>query len=480
MKVVSSSEMARIEKGYDERAFMENAGKGIAARTEDFVTARDLDKVVTLFVGKGNNGGDAFAAGVMLIKKGFLVTAFYFYPLEECSSLCKLQHQRFKDAGGVIITDKFPEVETGVILDGLVGTGFHGKAEGILLDAIKRANRSKIPIIAIDIPSALEIHATLTIYLGLPKIEFFIGDGWNHVGKLIGVDFGLPSEAIDQACPVAELINEKEIKQYIPEIKRDQHKYQRGYVVAVAGSSSMSGAALLSSFATLRSGAGIVRLFHFDDITVDHPEIIHEKVSKDRIFEETKRAKALFIGPGLGRTPEAKEIIVSLLEHVTLPCVIDADALFFLPGKLPPHAILTPHHGEMEKLLAGKYANDLIFLEAAQEFVEKRNVTVVLKGAPTFILHPGKVPLIIPRGDPGMATAGSGDVLTGVIAAFLAQGATPYVAASLGVYIHGIAGEFAAEEKTSHCVVASDIIDYLPKVLKLITEATAEVPSTNL
>jgi hydroxyethylthiazole kinase-like uncharacterized protein yjeF len=478
-KVVTAQEMARVEglacaQGASESVFMENAGKAIAAR----VAARALDKVVTLLVGKGNNGGDAYAAGAKLLEMGFTVEAIHPFPLESCSPLCQEQGERFKRAGGKPCAEiSFPK--KGVILDGLVGTGFHGKAEGVLAQAIESANRSGLPILAIDIPSGLNgdtgavesvaICAAETIYLELPKIGFFIGKGWDHVGELVSADFGLDKSFIAQAKASAYLLDESVLPTLLPPIKRSRHKYERGYVLALAGSPGMPGSALLSSFAALRAGAGIVRLFYPEEMEIEFaqapPELIREPLGDEkRLFIESKRASAWLIGPGLGRSKEVGKLLKKLLQKMDLPCVLDADALFFLGEHLhwpmPKKALLTPHRREMKHMLFGKEPT----LDACQRFVSEKKCTLVLKGGPTFIFHPGIEPLVITRGDPGMATAGTGDVLAGILAALLAQKLDPYQAAVLGVSLHAHAGELAAKHLTSNCLVASDLITYLPEV----------------
>jgi NAD(P)H-hydrate epimerase len=250
-------------------------------------------------------------------------------------------------------------------------------------------------------------------------------------------------------------IEEQELR--LPLIQKSRHKYEAGYVLGVAGSEEMPGAAALSSEAVLRSGAGVVRLF------TDHPchlrnEVIREKYSLPRIKEEAKRANSCFIGPGLGRTKNVEKRLKALLGIIELPCVIDGDALFFLSKNLiPRNAVLTPHHGEMERLLKKKPTP-----ENCQKYAEENKTTVVLKGSETTIFHPKKKPVVSTHGDPGMATAGTGDVLTGIIAGLLAQKMTPYQAALLGVYLHGIAGELAADALTSYCMIASDLLDVLP------------------
>jgi NAD(P)H-hydrate epimerase len=492
IKVVTALEMSRIEgmayaEGASDTEFMENAGKAIAEITEEFLLANELPKVVTLLIGKGNNGGDAYVAGRYLIERGHTVFAYHIYSLDTCGPLCRKMHERFTQAGGKVhfvrSEQAFHFEPQGIILDGLVGTGFHGKAEGVLAQAIVAANECRLPIIAIDIPSGVNgntgavetvaIHADLTIYLGLPKIGFFIGEGWNYIGELQGASFGLKDSYIESAKTESFLFLDETMPDLLPPMHRTRHKYEAGYVLGIAGSPNMPGAALLASTAALKSGAGIVRLFYPQGMEVDLSaapyELIREgwdREDDERILEEAKRAKAVFIGPGMGRDKESKKAIKMLLSHLKIPCVIDADALYFLgespSWKLPEHSVLTPHHGEMKHLLSGFKETDTFVFSDVQEYVEKKQVTLILKGAPTVIFHPGKKPMIVTCGDPGMATAGSGDVLTGMVAALIAQGMDPWEGAILAVALHGRAGEIAVTELTSYCLNASDLLIYLP------------------
>lgn len=491
LKVVAAKEMARMEAmayadGHSEQTFMENAGSAIAAAVIEFIEKRRLPKTVTLLVGKGNNGGDAFAAGVQLLQKGIKTKAVHIYSLDDCSPLCKKMYEKFRAKGGTIhyVQGQEFRFEEGLILDGLVGTGFRGKAEGILALAIEKANLSGHPIIAIDIPSGLNgttgeaetiaIQATQTIFLGLPKVGFFLKQGWDHVGELKYASFGLPEKYIASAKAAAFLLNESHIKSCFPPIKRTRHKYQAGYVLSIAGSPGMPGAALLASFSALRAGAGIVRLFHPPGMEAELSAAPYELIREGwdskkmgRLEKEAERAKTVLIGPGIGRTPTAKKMLHQILKKIALPMVIDADALFFLAEnpdwKLSKGSIVTPHHGEMNLLLARfKSEKKNGMFEQCQAFAQEKKATVILKGAPTIIFHPGTTPLIITRGDPGMATAGSGDVLTGIIAGMLAQGLDPRTAAALSVYLHGRSGEMAASFMTSYCMTASDLIEFLP------------------
>jgi NAD(P)H-hydrate epimerase len=393
------------------------------------------NREIILLVGKGNKGRDAMAAGKYLQERGYLVRTI------KTDAITK--EIRFGDA---------------LIIDGLLGTGFKGKVEEPIGSAIRQANASGNPILAIDIPSGLHgttgeiggyaIEATVTVTLGLPKIGLFIRDGWNCVGKLRVADFGLPQKAIEAAKPVAFLANLKEM--HLPKIVRNRHKYEAGYVLGLGGQ-----AIRMSGLAALRAGAGIVRLF--GKIENAAPALLVNKWDPKVWKTEMKRASAVFLGPSLGKTWPG---------DIDLPCVVDADALQ-PKRKYPKHSILTPHRGEVLRLLGLKETPDEEDLFARiMRFCERQNVYLVLKGAPTFIFAPEKMPVIVPFGDPGMATAGSGDVLTGIIAALLAQKMGRYEAALLGVTLHGLAGEAAAKEKTSYSMIATDIIEYLPKAFQ--------------
>lgn len=494
-KVITPQEQVRIEKracaaGSSQREYMSQAGQGIAAAVEEYLICHGTSKQVTLLIGKGNNGGDACAAGIALLKKGITLVGFSLYPAEEWSPLLKEEAAKFQASGGTLIPlpdtlDLFRIPKEGIILDGIVGTGFRGGAEGIMREVILAANGSPLPILSIDIPSGLNgstgevatvaIEAAQTLYLEFPKLGFFLDEGWNHVGDLKQIEFGLSESTQQEAIPSAFLMGPCDATSYLPPIKRTRHKYNRGYLIAVAGSDTMPGAAFLTTLAALRSGAGIVRLFHQSFHLPLAPEVMAQPAKEMEILIEAERAQALLLGPGIGRAKEAKKLVKFLLKHSPLPCVVDGDALYFLSEhpswKIRGEAILTPHRGEMERLLGGKKPN----LENCQAHVEKHRVTLLLKGAPNFLFHPDKPPLIIARGDPGMATAGAGDVLTGLIAALLAQGLPPYEAAALGAYLHGLAGERAALENTSHCVIASDLITHLSDAFAALHETPWEI-----
>lgn len=494
MRVVQAKEMGRIEhlayeQGASELDFMNRAGEGVAETVQGFIARYHLKPVITLLCGRGNNAGDAYVAGKILHEGGFQVHALAFAPFEESSPLCQAQSKRFVETGGTIeyINEKsqISFCDSEVLLDGILGTGFHGEVKGLLREAIECANESGIPIVSIDIPSGIDgntgeiggiaIKAKETVFLGLPKTGCFIGEAWNYVGKVHVHDFGLARQFIEKAKADFILISETMVKKGLPPIVRNRHKYQAGYVVGLGGSPGMPGAPILSSYAALRSGAGIVRLLHpagmEGELAAAPYEVIrqgYEEGDHASILKAMEKAAAVFVGPGIGTSEATLQLLQNVLPHIKQPCVIDAEALTLIAHheiSLPRVTVMTPHHGEMKRLLG--IEEEISFpqlLSKSQEYANRQSVTLVLKGAPTFICHPGQIPHLCSRGDPGMATAGSGDVLTGIIAAFLSQVHDPLKAALLGVYFHALAGEYASGELTPYCLVASDITEALPFV----------------
>ncbi len=502
MRVVTSQEMAELEaKGCQfgglQPLFMEEAGRGISMAVCRFVQENGLPPFAWLLCGKGNNGGDALAAGRHLIESGFEITAVLLDEPEQCSPLCQANLHRFIDKKGTL-TRAVPSFEKkGVILDGLFGTGFRGAVGSPYSTLIEAANASALPILAIDIPSGLNgssgdglgavICATKTLFLAFPKLGFFLQDGWNAVGKLEQIDFGLSPLATAGVESQFSLITKQKMACCLPPINRNRHKYQTGSVISVAG--SLSGAAILASFAALRAGCGIVKLFHPKGLEAEFSgapyELIKNSYSsgeESRIASAINQSRAALIGPGLGREESAGLFLRTLAPKLTSPCVMDADALFHYakaPFELPPKVIFTPHLGEMQLLLGSKekLKRNLPLIQQCASYAKDHQLTLVLKGAPTFIFQNGQSIAINPTGDPGMATAGSGDVLTGILSALLSQGLDPYHTALLGVWLHGKAGEIAAKMRgTSRGMMASDLIEHLNMAISSLNEIDIQQP----
>lgn len=494
-KVVSSEEMQRVEKeafqkGRSGKAFMQTMGEVLFQKIKS--EARFKNKAV-LIAGKGNNAGDGFTALVPLLKEGFKTRALMLYKEAHLSPLCKEAYQKYLAAGGkgiFIKSAKDFEIENEeTVIDGIFGTGLKGEMDKHIAKIIEKLNQTKNFKVSIDIPSGLDgntgqllpiaFKADKTFYLGFPKKGFFLEKGFEYVGLLENIDFGLGEEAESLARADFYLIDEKFCFSLLPKAKRTQHKYEAGYVVGIAGSPSMEGAANLSAKAALRSGAGLVRIFLAGEKT-DYKkltdEIIKEHLSQEKlpvVLDHLKKAQAVFIGPGLGRDDQTKKLFETILTQIQKPLVLDADALYFLAEnprlRLPSDTILTPHRGEMLRLLKSDNTKlpEEKFLEKCQDYTNQSSIILVLKGAPTFIFRKNLKPLVMARGSAGMATAGSGDVLTGIIASFLAKGLKAEEAAALGSFVHALAGEKAADAKTVYSMIASDLIESLPEVLRL-------------
>jgi len=501
MKVVTAKQMAEIEKvaykaGSQEKQFMEAAGKGVASQAKRFVDKHRVSRNIILLCGKGNNGGDAYVAGFYLLQEGYRVAAFQLGSSDSSTDLLLKNRKRFVDNGGVVHqVEKGSDVHfpaDGLVIDALFGTGLNAAPREPYASVIAAANRSQLPILSVDIPSGLNgddgnvpgeaIKATETLFLGLPKLGFFLQDGWNCVSRLRYVNFDLPDSAHQDADCEFELFTEGIFRQRMPLLKPNRHKYQAGYVVGLAGSPGMPGAANLSSSAALRGGAGIMRLLHPAGMEAELSASMYELIKTPYVLDhdeevliQMNRATACFIGPGIGVNTDMQALLRKLLPAIEKPTVIDADALTMISREavvLPKQTILTPHMGEMRRLLHMEEPMplDRAFLQQCADYAEKEGVTLILKGAPTFIFEKGKSITINGYGDPGMATAGSGDVLTGLIAALLAQGLSTYDAATCGAYIHARAGECAAEEKTSYCMTAGDITEHFSTIFGHLNE----------
>jgi ADP-dependent NAD(P)H-hydrate dehydratase / NAD(P)H-hydrate epimerase len=262
------------------------------------------------------------------------------------------------------------------------------------------------------------------------------------------------------------------VRPLLPHLEPSRNKYEAGYVVALAGSPDLEGAAILACGSALRAGAGIVRLLYHSEMRLPEClELVHQRYSAQNLSEvghSLAQASAALLGPGLGRDGPSAQAFLKLIGTIQGPCVIDADGLNLLasdPELRPPQgAILTPHLGELARLLQLKTrpsVNQQLF-DRCQELADRWQATLILKGGPSYIFHPGESPFCSKLGNPGMATAGTGDVLTGILAALLAQKLKPLSAALLGLYLHGRAGDLAAQQLTPYCLIASDVRDALP------------------
>lgn len=480
---MTASHMAHYEKSLlakDEslsEKFMDIAALGLYRILSDKLLDNiELDRII-LVTGKGNNGGDAYALGSLLLQSGYNVVAYQVFA--EASPLSEKKAEEFEQNGGerVHISDasEMDIIDTDLIIDGLLGTGFKGQVTGLLKDVIIKCNTSKAYVFSIDIPSGVDgntgvvenvaIFADMTGYLGALKVGHLFESGYNHVGVLHYVDFGMKTKDLK---PFAFLANNRALYHNLPTRRNTAHKYQVGQVCVFAGTDAMSGAGELACLAAYRAGCGLVKHYYLGDTPSTIKEVISQKAVHSNFEEELSRTKAILIGPGLGREEGAKELVEKIFSLTKKLMVLDADA-FFLMKTPPKDAILTPHKGELLYILGlTKDSSEELILEKARAYVEEHSVIIVYKGAPTKIIAPGKDLIVAVTGNSGMATAGSGDVLSGIIVSLLAQGSTPFEASILGVMLHGEAGDVAAEKLSRHFLLASDIIEGLAPVFKQV------------
>ena len=460
-----------------------------------YVRHYHTDRKVMIFAGPGNNGGDALAMARMLADRQFRVECFLlrFGKLsEDCYiNLGRLKEQASAKLYEIDDQDSLPEIaKEDVVVDGIFGSGLSRSVTGLPASVIRLINKKAGTVIAIDIPSGLfgednsgndyshVIRATHTITFQFPFLSFFFDMHETHVGHWRVNDIGLHPRAIEDMQTAYRTIEPEEIRSLLPMRSKFAHKGTFGHALMISGCYGMMGAALLAGESCLRSGTGLVTLhvpkFGYSIVQTAFPEAIVSLDQSDILFSEPPDLSpysAVGIGPGLGCKPNSGKGLKMLLERTKVPLVIDADGLNILSQHpewytlLPEGCILTPHPKEFDRL-AGESTDSYERHLKQLEFAMKYKVVVVLKGAYTGIASPDGAYWFNTSGNPGMATGGSGDVLTGLITGLLAQGLSSLNAALAGVYLHGLAGDLAAEAGSEEALIAGDIILYLGEAFR--------------
>jgi hydroxyethylthiazole kinase-like uncharacterized protein yjeF len=445
-----------------------------------------------LFCGTGNNGGDGLALARKLYHAKKSVKIFILAGKKRSDDfIINLERLAAENIIYHFITnqDEVPSIEQeSVLIDALFGTGLNRPLEGLPEQLIRHINRSGNTIISIDIPSGLFVDktscgntiitATHTLSFQLYKLAFLLPENGNYVGNLHLFNIGLDQIFYKKNSASFFVIDGELVKSICKPRKNFTHKYDYGSALMYTGSKNMMGAAILSTKACLRSGAGLVTV-HVGGNTasVIHTAIPEVMTTQENSFEKATRKKnAIAIGPGLEATDDNIELLKKIITHFDQPLVIDATALgllsqfpeLLIQRKQNP-AVLTPHTGEFEKLF-GKTSNDFERIELALQKASELGCYIILKGHYTFIAAPGGKGYFNINGNPGMATAGSGDVLTGMLTGLLAQGYTQEEACLLGVYLHGLAGDIAAEKLSEEAMIAGDIIDCFGEAFKKIRQ----------
>ncbi|MCY4383206.1 MAG: NAD(P)H-hydrate dehydratase [Nitrospinae bacterium] len=514
--VVTAQEMSNIdnraiqEYGIPSTCLMEAAGLKSAQKIWEKYGRAALR--VLIVCGKGNNGGDGFVVARHLLNAGADVDIATLFPLREVTGdpgvfLKSLDRMRIPILE--VAEDNTSLLEemgknADLVVDAILGTGFRPPARGLAEEAVRILSAIDIPIVAIDMPSGLDsttgraelpyINAKTTLALGALKRGHLLMPAAEHVGEVISLDIGIPHECLKEEDISLHVTEPSDVAENLPERRPDAHKGDAGHLLLVAGAPGMSGAALMTAMSALRTGAGRVTLAVPESISPlvesKYPEIMTlslpatesgsiDASAFDFLVERSEDMNALVIGPGLQTNPRTIELVHLLIQHIDAPVVLDADGLnalaqdlTILDGRLA-QLILTPHPGEMARLLGlstQEVQEDRI--THANSFASHHHLDIALKGWGTIVATSDGEIWYNPTGNSNMATAGSGDVLAGVIGALLAQGLSRKWSLICGVYLHGMSGELASSEVGGLGITATDILQALPKARrKVLMEA---------
>ncbi len=477
---------------------MERAAKALAHAIAD---EWDTNSPMVVFAGPGNNGGDALAVARLLVEQGYTVTAYLFNITSHLSADCEINRKRLEEnrriKGFTVVTQEFdPPVLTAetVVIDGLFGSGLNKPLAGGFASLVKYINNSPAKVVSIDVPSGLMaednsfnvrahiVRATLTLTLQHIKLSFLFPENQQFIGRLKTLDIRISKEGIDRMDTQYVLAEEKTVRPLLQPRNPFAHKGEMGHALLIAGSYGMGGAAILAAKACLRAGAGKVTVHTPRGnnliMQVAVPEAVVQLDREETAFSEpveTEDYDALAIGPGLGMSEGAAIAMIAQLRRSQCPIVADADALNQLSNhrawmqQLPQGMIMTPHPKEFDRM-AGRCTDSFERLSKAVEMAKRQQIYIILKGHHSALCLPDGHVLFNSTGNAGMATAGSGDVLTGIVTALLAKGHPQADACLLGMYLHGLAGDLAARELGEESLVASDIIAFLPKAFKALND----------
>jgi NAD(P)H-hydrate epimerase len=504
MKIFKSQSINELDKAtcaaqkINSLDLMERAASAV---TNEIVSRFYTNQRIVVIAGPGNNGGDALAVARMLTEQGFSAVEIYLFNVSQSKALshdCDEELKRLRALDNVALTmverEFVPPVlgPSDVVLDGLFGSGLRTPLQGGFVAVARYINESGAYVISIDVPSGLfgewndntitrdMVHANLTLAFQQPRLSFFFAENAEVVGEVKVLDINLDHETILNTPSDFILVEEKNVSTTLRRRNPFSSKRDYGSVLLFAGSTGMYGAAILAARAALRGGAGLVTVhtggYGMIALQTAVPCAMFEPDSQPSFISDMRphhRHQAVAVGPGIGTNPLTIDALESLLKTSKAPLLLDADALNCIAARpallqvLPQNTIITPHIGEFDRLF-GEQRSCENRLRKAMEMAKYYNIIIVLKGHYTTVVRPtGKV-YINSTGNPGMATAGSGDVLTGAIAAFLAQGYRPELAATMGVYFHGLAGDLAAAEMGIHGLTAEDIANFLGKAIQQV------------
>jgi ADP-dependent NAD(P)H-hydrate dehydratase / NAD(P)H-hydrate epimerase len=503
MRVLNTEQMREADRrtieeiGIPSIVLMENAGRQAVAAMEaafdDLATSR-----VGVLCGRGSNGGDGFVVARTLVQRGVDTAVFLLGSVADVRGDARANLEVLGRIGVTVveITDAqewelhFSELtDCGLVVDAILGTGFRGRLSGLLETVVADLNGLGVPVVAIDLPTGVSadsaaldgpaVEASMTVTLGAPKIPLVFPPADSHAGDLVIADIGIPLPILDELeGQHLELLTRERMREIVPARAADSHKGDFGRVLVVAGSTGRTGAAHLAALGALRSGAGLVTVATprscLPIVAAMAPEYMTEPLDEtpegtvdfgavERVLD--MKADVIAVGPGLGQGPGTAAFVQALVERSGVPLVLDADALNAfvgdpdrLMGREEVGVIITPHPGEMARLLNTSIeAVQHDRVRHAREFAATHRVHVVLKGHRTLIAAPDGRTFVNLTGNAGMATGGTGDLLTGMIAAWFAQLLDAEAASKLAVYLHGTAGDLAEADEGEVALVAGDM-----------------------
>lgn len=504
MKILSTQQIKEIDvatceaQGIDSLELMERAASSVTCEIiSRFLPSRRF----VVVAGPGNNGGDALAVARMLIEQGYKrVEVFLFNVHQRLSHDCAEECQKLITIEGVDFTEvtrEFTPPYLGrgdVVIDGLFGSGLREPLQSGFLALARYINESGAYVVSIDIPSGLAgewnenalrrdmVHANLTLSFQLPKLAFFFEENAPVVGEWKLLDIDLDEKLIQDAESEFTLIDERNIRPLIRPRLPFSGKRDYGSVLLMAGSMGMMGAAVMAAQAAIRSGCGLVTVHSarcgINVLQTSVPEAMFEPDRNERFISDMRvhhAHQAVAVGPGIGTQDHTIDALEDLLKNARCPLILDADALNCMARRpslltlLPAKTIITPHIGEFDRLF-GTHDSSEARLKKAIEMAQYYNIIIVLKGHHTAIVRPTGSVFFNQTGNPGMATAGAGDVLTGILASFVAQGYAPERAATIGVFIHGLAGDLAAQDLGEYGLTALDIARYTGRAIRHVLE----------
>ncbi len=471
---------------------MERASLKVFQKTVELF---DVNTSITILCGMGNNGGDGLVVARMLLEKKYNCKVYVVKHTTSFSEDCQINYTRLQKkfphaVSEISKEEEIPVFNQDVIVEAILGSGLNKVVDNRLLCKLfKVINQSKSFVFSIDIPSGLwadnptpeeacKVYADFVYTFQFPKLSFFFPENYTYVGEWEVGDIKLHPDFINKLQTPYYYVKESDILPLIKHRAKFSHKGNFGHALIVAGSKGMMGAAVLATKACLRSGAGLVEVHvpecGYSILQTTTPEALcscdtHTDFFTHYPLEKNNSVNAIAVGPGLGVSKDSQNGLKNLIYNTKQPMVLDADAINILAENktyvnyLPQNSILTPHLKEFERLV-GKSANWFERLQKQREISQKYHIIIVLKGAHSSISLPDGNVFFNSTGNPGMATGGSGDVLTGIIVGLLAQGYPPHEAAIVGTYIHGRAGDLALQSKTCQSLIASDIIEKLWKI----------------